>query len=145
MDLVLMFTVVHIPSRPERIGRASAYLFTAFIGFSSALFPNIQQETTDTLDTVGSLLWPWAAFMATAVPAAIATLYARHRIEYILLPLFTVALAAGVVAAWFTAQVDPTVMARASASSALVCLLVVRWMSLNRLNEVGKWTKTRRT
>lgn len=130
------------PSRWEKSGRALAYVFTALIGFSAVWFPRVlTDEGENTADRLGMLLWIWALFMATALPAAVATLLGRHRIEFILIPLFTVALLVANVNAWVTVTTDPTVMARACASSALVCLLVVRWLALNRMNQTPfPWT-----
>lgn len=130
------------PTRWEKIGRAVAYMFTAMIGFSAVWFPRVlTDDGENTADRLGAVLWIWALFMASALPAAVATLLGRHRIEYILIPLFTVALAVANVNAWVTATADPTVMARACASSALVCLLAVRWISLNRMNRTPfPWT-----
>jgi hypothetical protein len=98
------------------------------------------------VDRLGPIIWVWALFLGSALPAAVATLLGRHRIEFILIPLFTVALVAANVNVWFTVvTVDSTMMARACASSALVCLLAVRWFSLNRINKApAPWIRTER-
>lgn len=130
------------PSRWEKGGRALAYLFTGLIGFSAAWFPRVLTDTGEnTTDRLGWALWVWVFFMGTALPAAVATLMGRHRVEYILIPLFTVALAVANLNAWFNVTYDPTIMARACASSALICLLAVRWIGLNRMNRTPfPWT-----
>lgn len=133
------------PSRWEQIGRALAYLFTALIGFGAAWFPRVLSDSGEnTTERLGLVMWIWVGFMATAVPAAVATLMGRHRIEFILIPLFTVALAVANLNAWVNVTYDPTIMARACASSALICLLCVRWIGLNRLNRTPfPWTLIR--
>jgi hypothetical protein len=125
-------------------------VFTSLIGFGAVLFPvsGISSDMTNetTVDRLGVLVWIWALFMVTALPAAAATLLARHRVEFILIPFFTTALLVANVSVWFnTVSDDPTLIARASASSALLCLLCVRWLALNRLNRTnGIWTRTER-
>lgn len=134
------------PSRWEQIGRALAYTFTALIGFSAVWFPRVLTDGGETTAQRlgGAVVWVWAGFMATALPAAVATMLGRHRVEYILIPLFTVALLVANLNAWYNVSIDPTIMARACASSALVCLLVVRWIGLNRLNRTPfPWTLIR--
>lgn len=135
------------PTRWEKFGRALGYLFTALIGFGAVCYPVNGLSTGGTVMTtterLGPLVWVWALFMLTAFPAAVATLLARHRIEFILIPFFTTALLVANVSVWFnTISDDPTLIARASASSALLCLLCVRWLALVRLNRVnGVWTQ----
>lgn len=138
------------PTRWEKFGRALGYLFTALIGFGAVIFPveylssSVETTTSRLGGGGGAMLWVWSLFMMTAFPAAVATLMARHRVEFILIPFFTTALLVANVNVWFnTVYADPTLMARASASSALLSLLCVRWLALNRLNRSsGLWTLT---
>lgn len=131
------------PTRLERIGRALGYFFTAMIGFAAVYFPQGTLDTgTEASLAMRNAIWVWALFMATAFPAALATLMGRHRVEFMLIPLFTFALAAANVSVWYTTvTIDNTLMARACASSALICLLTVRWFTLNRMNKIPPpWT-----
>ena len=145
--MVIHVPTLHPPTKQERIARALGYLFTGAIGFSAVLFPiETSPDYDSTEHRLGAMVIVWAIFMAAAVPAAIATFAGRHRIEYILLPLFTVALLVANVNAWYNVTtIDPTIAARACASSALICLLVLRWLQLNRLNKVHElWTRIER-
>lgn len=138
---------LHPPSREERLSRALGYIFTGLIGFSAVVFPvDPAQYGQSTGARLGLLIYVWAAFMATAFAAAVATLMGRYRVEYVLLPLFTFALLVANVNAWYNVTtIDPTIAARACASSALVCLLAYRWFGLNRLSRVHElWTRIER-
>lgn len=91
--------------------------------------------------------WVWSLFMLTALVAAVATLRGRYRVEYIVLPLFGVALLVAIVAAWVHFGFDPDWQraARAASASALVFFLAARHTNLRRIVKAVKahepWTK----
>lgn len=96
--------------------------------------------------------WVWSVLLATALPAAVATWKGRWRVEYVVMPLFGVALAVAVVwSGWnLGAQalggfpVDWQKAARAASAAALCCLLAARYANLRRLVKAVKahepWT-----
>lgn len=130
------------PTRGERIGRAVAYLFTAGIGVYVLMAPWLWHVETSM--SVAPMVW--AGFMITALPAAWATWQERHHIEFVLLPLFGSALLVALINTWIRAGEDPTLIGRACASSALLCLFAVRLHSLHRISKIDPppWTTTER-
>lgn len=125
-----MAELMHPPGKLERSFRALAYLVTTTIGLSVMLGPPVMETLLgETLALV------WAAFILSAAPCVWAALAARYRVEYILLPLFTTALAVSVVSLWvhysngdfsFTLQ-------RALVASGLVFMFSARWFSLHKV------------
>lgn len=132
------------PSRGEKSWRALSYLFTAGTGLYVLLAPAVQSWGIETRLGIASIVW--AIFMLTALPAAVATWCGRYRIEAILLPLFGSALLVALINTWVRATDDPTLIGRASASTALLCLFVARLINLHRITKVTppSWTTTGR-
>lgn len=94
--------------------------------------------------------WPslvWASFMGTSWVAAVATWWGRWRVEYVVLPLFGIALLVAISVAWIAVWGDPIDWqkgARAASATALLFLLISRYVNLRRLIRAVKahepWT-----
>lgn len=132
------------PTRDEKLARAIGYFFVSVVGFSVLIRFPVESPTVEVLNAhggggVGSVLTVvWGLFMATSLAAVPLTLLERYRAEFILLPLFSSALAVALFAAWARVGVDPLVLPRAAASTALLCFLAARFFSLRR---VVRYTK----
>lgn len=131
--------VIHPPTRGEQRLRCAGYLFIAAVGVYSIIAP----APTVIENRLGVVAFIWSLFTLTAIPAAIAALMGRYRIEAILLPLFGSALLVAVVNAWFnTVPDDPTAFPRVCLSSALLCACGVRWSQLHRIMKAEPWITT---
>lgn len=131
--------ILHPPTRGEQRIRAGAYLFIALVGVYSLLSPS----PTVIENRLGLVAIVWSLFILTAIPAAIASLLGRYRLEVILLPLFTAALLVAVVNGWVnTVPDDPTTFPRFSISSALILFCWLRWTQLHRIMKADPWITT---
>lgn len=132
--------VIYPPTRGEQRWRAGAYLLVAAIGVYTIIVPGPLMQ---------HLAWAgfiWAAFMITALPAAVAVYMGRWRLESVLLPLFgsafTIAIL-NVVIRLFDGEPDESTLApRALTALALMCLLVVRGLQLHRILKAEPWITT---
>jgi hypothetical protein len=88
----------------------------------------------------------WSGFILTAVPASIAVLLGRYRIESILLPLFGSAIAVAMISVWgrVLLNAESDLIARAALGTGLLCLLVVRGLQLHRIIKAEPWITTER-
>lgn len=131
---------VHPPTRGEQRARALGYLFVAAVGVVTVAIP------TPLMEKLSWIGWLWAAFMFTALPAAVAVAVGRWRLESVLLPLFGSAFALGILNVYirvFDGEVDdPSLAPRAFTASALMCLLVVRGLQLHRILKAEPWITT---
>ncbi len=126
------------PARGTKILRSLSYFFTGLIGIVIMAVLPIQSGTVAALNGssggyLGTILTVvWASFILTAYPAAIITYLERYRIEFVLLPFFVSALAVAVVAAWMRvpAEMDLLLIARVTASTALMLAYSARWWEL---------------
>lgn len=122
-----------IPPTPlERGLRASVYAGVGFSGLWTLLNP-----PTTLGDALGYWLTViWALFMLTAAGALVAALAGRYRVEFLLLPYPTMALAIADLHIWVLAA-DPAapadVFSRAAVIGALVAALATRYAGLARL------------
>lgn len=131
--------IVHPPTRGEQRLRCMAYLLIAAVGGYAMVAPS----PTVIENRLGLVSVIWSLFILTAVPAAVAALLGRFRIEAILLPLFSSALLVAVVNAWFnTVPDDPTAFSRTCIASALVCACGIRWIQLHRVMKAEPWITT---
>lgn len=131
--------IIHPPTRAEQRLRCCAYLFIAAVGAYSILVPSPMVIE----NRLGIVAFIWSVFILTAIPAAIASLVGRYRVEVILLPLFSSALLVAVLNAWFSAvQDDITVFPRVCISSALVLFCWLRWSQLHRIMKADPWITT---
>lgn len=130
---------IHPPSKGERRWRAVSYLFCSVVGFY-VLFSGRSATTV-----LGVVSLVWGLMMITAIPAAVAVLWGRYRIEAVLLPLFGAALAVSIVNAWVRVFIEgqDDITGRAAVASALLCLLVVRGIQLHRIVKAEPWITTR--
>lgn len=124
---------IHPPSKGERRGRALAYAFTSLVGFASLTFPPLVIME----NRLGAAAVVWSLFILTSLPAAVASLMGRYRVEYVLLPLFGTALLVATINAWWNIITSgrTDVIARAAVASALVCLFITRMITLHRVNK----------
>lgn len=121
--------------RWEHAMYAASYAFTAIIGVSVILDP----PGTGVKSALGAALTiVWAIFIMTSAICIPATLRARYRIEYALLPFFTTALGVAVLAAWLHAVSDPLLVPRASAATALITMFIARWIGLRRIIQASE-------
>lgn len=134
---------IHPPTRTESIARGCSYIFIAVLGFYALSLPFPDDQST-TASYLGWATVVWGLFLLTSLPAALATMYGRWRVEYILLPLFGSGLAVAIVSAWFkVASGDLLHMPRTSIATALLGLLVVRIFALHRVTKAAKsWIPT---
>lgn len=132
---------LHPPTKSESTARAVGYCFTSVLGFYALLVP-VESETA--AERLGPAAVIWALFLLTSLPAAVATLFGRWRVEYILLPLFGSGLAVAIVSAWINvASGDLLRIPRTSVATALLCMFVVRVFTLHRVTKVAKtWIPT---
>ena len=131
---------IHPPTRNESIARACGYAFIAVLGFYALTYPY-----PDGRSYLGwSAVVVWSVFLLTSLPAAVATLYGRWRVEYMMLPLFGSGLAVAIVSAWIRAgSGDSRLIPSTSIATALLFLLVVRIFALHRITKAAKeWTPT---
>jgi hypothetical protein len=127
------------PPLTERIWHSGTYLFTALIGLSIIIWP--PANTVES--TLGAFLTTvWALFLATALVLVPAHMKGKYLWEYALLPLCTIALFVALAVVWGNTTHDPTLVPRASASSALLCELIRHWLYLHHL--IGRSKKANR-
>lgn len=130
---------IHPPSKGERRGRALAYAFTSVVGFASLTFPPLVVME----NRLGAAVVVWSLFILTSLPAAVASLLGRYRVEYVLLPLFGAALLVADINAWYSVFHDgrTDLISRASVATALVCLFATRMLTLHLVNKAEpNWT-----
>lgn len=136
----------HTPTLVERLLLAAGYLFTGGIGASVLLWP-AYNSVTDALGVIMTVVW--AAFIMSSLLCVPAAILGRYRVEYVLIPFFTTALAVAVISTWFHTAEDPSITARACTATALVLTFSLRYASLSRLLknkrslERGRWLWTR--
>lgn len=131
---------IHPPSKGERRWRAVSYIFCAIVGFY-VLFSGRSAIGS----VLGVITLTWGLMMLTALPAAVAVLWGRYRVESVLLPLFGSALAVSILNAWVRVFLEgqDDVTGRAAVASALFCLLVVRGLQLHRIVKAEPWITTK--
>lgn len=139
------------PTKGEVRWRAVAYVLVMLVGVFVML------DRTGESAGVKSVLgfWPalvWSGFLGTALVAALATLRGRWRVEYVLMPLFGIALGVAVLAGcWgvgagvLEGVIDWQKAARLASAAALLALLIARYSNLRRLVRAVKahepWTQ----
>lgn len=138
------------PTKGEVLWRAAAYLSAGSLGLFVMLAIPPDLGVRSVLGYWSTILW--AAFMSTSLVAVYATLRGQYRVEYIVLPLFGVALLVASVVRWFGAWYgfwdggvpDWQQAMRAASITALFCLLVARYVTLRRIIRAVKahelWT-----
>lgn len=137
-----MSVILHPPTRGEQRWRAAGYLFVALIGAYTVLIPSSLMAH---LGWVGVL---WGAFIFTALPAAVAVLLGRWRLEAVLLPLFGSAFVIAILNVLIrifdgdSDGSDVTLVPRALTALALMCSLVVRGLQLHRILKAEPWITT---
>lgn len=135
------------PTKGEVRWRAAGYFAITLVGVFIMLDRGYNPDGVRS--TLG--FWSatvWSVFMGTGLIAAAVTLKQRWRIEYIVLPLFGIALLVAILAAWGGVVVsDPTdwqKAARAASATALLFFLLARYVNLRRLVRAVKahepWT-----
>ena len=131
---------IHPPTRREQIARCCSYLFIGVLGVFALIIPFQSVETSRTPGYLGWATVIWGLFLLTSLPAAVATLFGRWRVEYMMLPLFGSGLAVAIVSAWIyvARSGDLLTMPRTSIATALLCLLVVRILALHRVTKVAE-------
>src|SRR6184192_1912816 len=126
------------PSRTECRLNAAAYALTGAIGVSVILDPPILSALGLWLSVV------WALCILTAFLCIPGALKARYRAEYVLLPVFTGALALAVVALWvhFANQEQGYTLPRVLTATILILLFSRRFWNLHRIvtAEAAPWT-----
>lgn len=132
---------LHPPTRREQWLRSIAYLFIAAVGAYSIIFPS----PTAIENRLGTVALVWSLFILTSIPAAVASLLGRYRVEVVCIPMFASALAVAVINAWVTSVPDDvTTFPRAAISSALVLFCWLRWSQLHRIMKADTWITTER-
>lgn len=137
-----MSVILHPPTRGEQRWSALGYLFVAGIGASTVLFPS------PLMGRIGFLGILWAAFMFTALPAAVAVLIGRWRAEAVLLPLFGSAFVIAIMNVLIRIfdgdndASDVSLIPRALTALALMCSLAVRSLQLHRILKAEPWITT---
>jgi ribose/xylose/arabinose/galactoside ABC-type transport system permease subunit len=129
------------PTRSEQRWRALAYVLIAIVGVYALWMPTMFTVSRPVIVAL------WGGFMLMAVPAAAAVYTGRYRVEAVLLPLFTSALAVSAVTASIGLfnGLDATEMQlipRVFTAASLVCLLALRMHQLNRILKAEPWITT---
>jgi hypothetical protein len=131
---------VHPPTRGEQRWRAACYLFMAAIGLWTLFGP------ASFVDQFGWVVVIWSLFMATALPAAVAVILGRWRLESVLIPLFgsafTIAAFNVLIRVFDGSTDDPSLIPRTLTALALQSLLVVRGLQLHRILKAEPWITT---
>jgi hypothetical protein len=133
------------PTKWEVRWRAVGYLVTGSIG----LFVMLSIPSTSGVRSVLGfwIALVWSAFMSTAGVAAYATLNGKYRVEYVVLPLFGVALLIALVVGWAGVWGDAPDWqraTRATSATALLFFLLARYVNLRKIVQAVKafepWT-----
>lgn len=139
------------PTKGEVRWRSAAYVLVALVGVFVMLDNTLGADGIKTVPGYWSA-GVWAALLGTSLIGAVSTWKGRWRVEYVVMPLFGVALAVAVVwGAWNLGaqallgfEVDWQRAARVASAAALCCLLAARYANLRRLVKAVKahepWT-----
>lgn len=132
------------PTKKEKIGRCAAYAVTSGVGVYTIITASTAESSLQY--RLGAVAIVWSLFILCSLPAAVATLFGRYRIEYCLLPLFGSALTVAVISTWWNVltlhQMD--LVPRVCISTALVFLFAVRHLGLREVMKVElPWTPTK--
>lgn len=127
---------IHPPSRLERALRGGGYLLVGTVGVYVSL-----TAPGNLAGALGSIMATlvWCAMMMTGIPAGIMAFMGRFRGEYIMLPIFTgaVAIADGNLFFRAVTEGDAGIMQRALIIGALVLAYLARYVTLWRLVRIG--------
>lgn len=133
------------PTKSEVRWRALGYLSVGALGLFVTLAPPVGGGVRSELGFAVTLIW--SLFMSSSLVAVYATLRGKYRVEYVVLPLFTVALLVAVITGWAGVWGDPPdwqKAARVVSATALVFFLIARYSILRRIVRAVKarepWT-----
>lgn len=118
-------------STPERIFRGLGYMCLGLSAVISAVDPS-----RHFLHPV--IAWIWVCFIATSLPACLATFSGLYRIEFSLIPFFAGAMLIVDLVYWTQAGNGVLSLVRALFISVIVCSLLARWSALFMLMRIKR-------